>query len=434
MRKVLSGWGLYPIVEAELYYMRNVKKLKEMMMEKDSIIARGLGRSYGDSSIGKNVIDFSKFNYFLGFDPENNILKITSGVSLEEILEFATSKGYFLKITPGTKFVTVGGAIASNVHGKNHHKEGSFVNSVRSFRLMLANGEVLNCSRNENSDLFWYSFGGMGLLGVILDVELELKKINSVNIDYVGIKARDLEEVFTLFEENHNYTYSVAWIDCLKRGKHLGRSILMLGEHSDDGNLVESKNKSFSVPFFLPSFVLNKLSIKAFNALYYSKQLKNRVVKKIDYNSFFYPLDSILNWNKMYGKRGFFQYQFVIPQKDGFSGLKEILEKISKSGYGSFLAVLKLFGKENAPFSFPMEGYTLALDFPVLEETLQLARKLDKIVMKYGGRLYLSKDSRMEKKMFIEGYKEALEKFLEIKNRYDPEGKFQSHQWKRLSE
>ncbi len=432
VRRKISGWGLYPEVEAEVFMVKKRDELMEKISSVQNIIARGLGRSYGDSSLNDHVLDFSKYDFFLGFDSEKGILKVTSGVTLDEILRFAIPRGFFLKITPGTKFVTVGGAIASNVHGKNHHREGSFSSCVKSFKIVVGDGEILECSREKNSDLFWYTFGGMGLTGVIIEAEIELKKINSVKIDYRGIKAENLDEVFKLFEENANYTYSVAWIDCLKGGKSLGRSILMLGEHADDGNLTLMDKKEIAVPFFFPSFVLNKMTVKAFNTLYYSKQIGKYSEKKMDFDKFFYPLDSILEWNKMYGRRGFFQYQFVLPEDRSFDGLKEILEEISGSGYGSFLAVLKLFGEEEAPFSFPMKGYTLALDFPLSEETLQLAEKLDKIVLKYGGRHYLSKDSRMSGDIFKEEYGESMKFFLKVKERYDPGEKFSSIQWRRL--
>ncbi len=432
MKRKISGWGLYPEVEAEVFMVKKRDELMEKISSVQNIIARGLGRSYGDSSLNDHVLDFSKYDFFLGFDSEKGILKVTSGVTLDEILQFAIPRGFFLKITPGTRFITVGGAIASNVHGKNHHKDGSFSSCVRSFRIIVGNGEILECSREENSDLFWYTFGGMGLTGIILEAEIELKRINSVKINYMGIRARNLDEVFKLFEENADYTYSVAWIDCLKGGKSLGRSILMLGEHADDGNLTLMDKKEIAVPFFFPSFVLNKFTVKTFNSLYYLKQIKKKLERKMDFDKFFYPLDSILEWNKMYGKRGFFQYQFVLPEDRSFDGLKEILEEISGSGYGSFLAVLKLFGEEEAPFSFPMKGYTLALDFPLSEETLQLAEKLDKIVLKYGGRHYLSKDSRMSGDVFKEEYSRALKSFLKVKEKYDPKEKFSSIQWRRL--
>lgn len=307
-------------------------------------------------------------------------------------------------MTPGTKFVSVGGAIASDVHGKNHHAEGCFSEYVTEFKLLNENSEVITCSREENPDKFWATIGGMGLTGIILSAKFKLKNIESAYIRQESIKAENLDEVFRLFDESEDWTYNVAWIDCFQKGKDLGRSILMRGEHALKAELPSNLQKKSlklkekfkpTVPFYFPRFVLNALTIKIFNFLYYNKQTKKQLNNFIDYETFFYPLDIINDWNKIYGKSGFIQYQMVIPKNNGKEGMRQILDTIAKSGNGSFLAVLKLFGKDNplAYNSFPKEGYTLALDFKVNKGLKKLVDKLDTIVENFGGRIYLTKDS-----------------------------------------
>ncbi|MEF9477449.1 FAD-binding oxidoreductase [Chryseobacterium sp. 1B4] len=354
--------------------------------------------------MGESIFSTKKLNKFISFDRLNGVIECESGVLLSDVLEIAVPQGYFLYVTPGTKFVSVGGAIASDVHGKNHHAEGCFSEYVIEFKLMTENGEIITCSREENSDRFWATIGGMGLTGIILTAKFKLKNIESAYIRQESIKADNLEEIFKLFDESENWTYTVAWIDCLQKGKNIGRSILMRGEHAFQHELPQNFSKtplrlkkkfSPTVPFYFPGFVLNALTVKIFNWLYYKKQSKKEVKNFIDYETFFYPLDAINDWNKIYGKSGFIQYQMVIPKETGKEGMKRILETIAKSGNGSFLAVLKLFGKNNpqAYNSFPVEGYTLALDFKVNSKLKKLVDQLDAIVQEFGGRIYLTKDS-----------------------------------------
>lgn len=333
--------------------------------------------------------------------------------------------GWFLPVTPGTKFITVGGAVASDVHGKNHHVDGSFSNHVLSMDMVTGNGDLITCTPHQHADLFWATCGGMGLTGLILKVTFQLKKIESSFIKQKQVKARNLEEIIRLFEEYKHYTYSVAWIDCLKKGNAFGRSILMLGEHATLSDLNEKQrrqplevfNKSLGkFPFFLPSFALNNLSISIFNALFYAKNTRREMDNVIPYEPFFYPLDSIDEWNKMYGKRGFVQYQFVLPL-EAKEGLIEILKRITQKGFASFLAVLKVFGHQDTMIGFPMEGFTLALDIPVRKGLLEFLNELDAIVLNYGGRIYLSKDARMRHHIFdtsypyLQQFRDTLEKY-----------------------
>lgn len=417
----VSNWGNYPIVEKEIVSEDQIDRIKQYVKNKPELIARGNGRCYGDASLGNAIFSTKRLNKFISFDRINGIIECESGVLLSDILEVIVPQGYFLYVTPGTKFVSVGGAIASDVHGKNHHAEGCFSEYLIEFKLLNHNAEVLTCSRTENADLFWATIGGMGLTGIILSAKFRLKNIDSAYIKQESIKAENLDEIFKLFEESESWTYTVAWIDCLQKGKNIGRSILMRGEHAMKLELPDKLAKNPlklkdkfkpTVPFFFPSFVLNQLSVKIFNWLYYKKQSKKVVKNFVDYETFFYPLDVINDWNKIYGKTGFIQYQMVIPKDKGKEGMTKILETIANSGNGSFLAVLKLFGKNNpeAYNSFPFEGYTLALDFKVNKRLKKLVEDLDKIVAEFGGRIYLTKDSMSHPKLTnylknVEGYK-----------------------------
>ncbi|UBB90740.1 FAD-binding oxidoreductase [Candidatus Kaistella beijingensis] len=400
----VTNWGNFPVVEKEVKSEDSLQKIKDFVKSNNEIIARGNGRCYGDASLSEHIFSTKRLNKFISFDRLNGIIECESGVLLSDILEVVVPQGYFLYVTPGTKFISVGGAIASDVHGKNHHAEGCFSEYVIEFSLLNENGEVLKCSREENSEKFWSTIGGMGLTGIILSAKFKLKNIETAYIRQESIKAENLDEIFKLFEESESWTYNVAWIDCLQTGKNIGRSIMMRGEHAfkhqlpkklQENPLRLKKKFSPTVPFYFPNFVLNNLTVKLFNFLYFNKQRSKEIKNYIDYETFFYPLDAVNDWNKIYGKTGFIQYQMVIPKEKGKEGMKRILETIAKSGNGSFLAVLKLFGKNNpeAYNSFPFEGYTLALDFKVNSKLKNLVEKLDAIVEEFGGRIYLTKDS-----------------------------------------
>ncbi len=397
----VTNWGNFPVVKKEMKSEDSVSKIREFVKSHNEVIARGNGRCYGDASLGEHIFSTKRLNKFISFDRLNGILECESGVLLSEILEVIVPQGYFLFVTPGTKFISVGGAIASDVHGKGIH---CFSECLIEFDLMNENGEILKCSREQNPEKFWATVGGMGLTGIILSAKFKLKNIDSAYIQQESIKAENLDEIFSLFEECENWTYNVAWIDCLQKGKNIGRSVLQRGEFALKSELPQNlkenplrlKKKPFlKVPFYFPDFMLNNLTVKIFNFLIYNKQ-RSKIVKNFTpYENFFYPLDIIDDWNKIYGKSGFIQYQMVIPKEKGKEGMKKILETIAKSGNGSFLAVLKFIGKNNplAYNSFPFEGYTLALDFKVNKKLKKLVSDLDNIVEEFGGRIYLAKDS-----------------------------------------
>ncbi|MCQ8879481.1 FAD-binding oxidoreductase [Pseudoalteromonas shioyasakiensis] len=426
--KKMTSWGKYPHIDANISAPLSSHMLAN---EKRNIIARGLGRSYGDSALSENIIISNRLNHFISFDENTGQLHCEAGVSLHDILMNFVPKGWFLYVTPGTKFVTVGGAIASDVHGKNHHIDGCFSDHVTSLTICIQ-GEEISCSREENSDLFHATCGGMGLTGIITKATFKLRPITSSYINQKVIKAKNLDTVLELFEQYRDATYSVAWIDCLSTGSNLGRSLLMLGEHACKGELTTHKSGVLNMPCDMPSFLLNKYTIQAFNSAYYNKQVKEELNNTIHYDSFFYPLDGISNWNRMYGKNGFTQYQFVIPKEAGKEGLKEILEAIAESKQGSFLAVLKVFGKGNINYlSFPLEGYTLALDFKLNNKLFALLDRLDLIVRKYKGRIYLSKDVRMSEEMFKASYPH-WKKFQVLRKKYGADERYLSLQSKRI--
>ncbi len=445
----LSGWGRYPQIENTPLKPAHTPAVQSIISaqvnsnlsrpNQPGLIARGLGRSYGDSALANTLLSTQNLDHFLAFDEETGILDCASGVSFAEILKVLVPKGWFLPVTPGTQFVTVGGAIASDVHGKNHHLDGSFSAHLISFKLMIASGEIIECSAAQHRELFLATCGGMGLTGIILEASFQMIAIESAYIQETTWKTNNLAETLVLFDEFQKTTYSVAWIDCLSTGKQLGRSLLMLGEHAKKDGLADSlqadkagKPGKLSIPIDMPTVLLNAYSVKAFNSLYYNKVRQKQTQRQVHYAPFFYPLDSIQNWNRLYGKNGFTQYQYVLPKAAGLEGMTKILSKIAESKRGSFLAVLKAFGKGNENYlSFPMEGYTLALDFKIDSTLFAFLDELDAIVLDYGGRLYLTKDARMSEATFKQSYP-LWEQFQEVRHQYGAEKLFNSLQSQRL--
>ena len=439
MKKEIANWGNYPAMQSDERNFSFLEDIRNYVQATDGFIPRGNGRCYGDASLAANTLCTTKFDKILSFDTQHGVFECQSGITLDQVLEVTVPKGWFLPVTPGTKFITVGGAVASDVHGKNHHVDGCFSHHVEEMDILLADGRLLTCSPDIEADLYEATCGGMGLTGVITRIKFHLKKIETSFIRQKQIKAANLEEVLRLFEEYKDYTYSVAWIDCLKKGSGFGRSILIVGEHATTAELSEQQKKAplqlpkkrqIVFPFSLPTWVLNTFTVRAFNFLYYGKNFKKVIDNIVNYEPFFYPLDAILHWNRGYGKKGFIQYQFVLPLESR-QGLVEILQMISDKGLGSFLAVLKIFGRQESLIAFPMEGYTLALDFPVRKGLFEFLDELDKIVLQYGGRLYMSKDARMKPEVMQAGYKH-LPQFLSIIHKYNPEAKIRSVQSKRL--
>jgi decaprenylphospho-beta-D-ribofuranose 2-oxidase len=436
----LSNWGNHPKNLCVLVEPENEAKLKEHMLNKRRCIARGMGRCYGDSSLGDYVLSTKRLNEIESFGEESGELVCQSGVSLEQILKTVIPKKFFLPVTPGTKFVSVGGAIAANIHGKNHHKEGCFADHVLWFELLLSSGELIRCSESENGDLFSNTVGGMGLTGVIVRACIKLKPIETSYINKETHICNNLTELMTAFERTENSTYSVAWIDCFASDENMGRGVLYTGEHATMNELsprqknqalkVYSSNK-LNIPFFFPTWFLTKAFLSRFNAAYFRRQKNARSKQVVPYEGFFYPLDAIRNWNRVYGKKGFVQYQVVLPFAKSKEGLEEMLRVITNGAYGSFLAVLKLFGESTEGLSFPMRGYTLALDFPVNEGVMSMLEELDQLVLKHGGRGYLAKDARMSKQSFDSMYPDRND-WVDGRSKADPDNHISSHQGERL--
>lgn len=400
----VSGWGRYPILEAKVFTPRSEIELAERI-QAGGLIARGNGRSYGDSAISRqNTVHMRYFNRLIAFDATSGQVEAEAGVLLADIISSFLPMGWFPAVTPGTKYASLGGMIAADVHGKNHHVDGSFSNFVDWIDLMDASGIVRRCSAQVNPELFQWTVGGMGLTGIILRVAFRLRAVETAWIRQTTLAAANIDEAINLLERSTEATYSVAWIDCLSRGDALGRSIVMSGEHAKRQDVTSSlrangleigRRWQVSVPVMFPAGLLNAMTVRAFNAVYYRNRRRQTGCKLVGLDSFFYPLDAIFEWNRIYGRKGFVQYQCVLPLEHSKAGLREMLEAISRSGIGSFLAVLKRLGKQSGRFSFPMPGYTLALDFPASARALGLMNALDRIALAYGGRFYLAKDSRM---------------------------------------
>jgi decaprenylphospho-beta-D-ribofuranose 2-oxidase len=426
---LISGWGGYPTVEANVSTPSSAQNCE--LLDNAALIPRGMGRSYGDSALAANVLQTRRLDHFLVFEPVAGLLTVEAGVTIREILRLVVPKGWFVPVTPGTSYVTIGGAIASDVHGKNHHSAGTFGQHVTSINMLLGSGEIVHTSPQHLPDLFHATCGGMGLTGLILSATIQLQRLSSVRVCQTTLKSSCLEEVCELFEAQQHSAYSVAWIDCLTQGSSLGRSVLMLGEHDTEGGLSLKIKEPLAVPFYTPAALLNSASMKAFNQIYYAKAQHGRK-QNVHLFPYFYPLDALGGWNKLYGRPGFLQYQFVIPKEHGVKHMKTMLQEIAKAGTGSFLAVLKQFGRgNNNLLSFPREGYTLALDFKMTDSTVALLHRLDDMLLSMGGRVYLTKDAVMKASTFKAAYP-TWEAFESVRHKFGAVGKFASAQSKRL--
>jgi FAD/FMN-containing dehydrogenase len=396
----------------------------------------GLGRSYGDSCLpsGGTALLLSPLNKIRGFDDKTGLLSAEAGLSLAELLDFIVPRGWFIPVSPGTRYVTLGGAIANDIHGKNHHKRGTFGCHVTEMEVLRSNGETIICSPWREPEFFSATIGGLGLTGVITSCTVQLIPIASAFLETETIRTTGLDDFFALEDESaRDWEYSMSWIDCMAQGSKRGRGIFFRGNHASYGHpaaeyAAQAKWK-LSVPFQAPSWCLNRWSIRAFNEVYYQRQRARLKEGRMPIDPFFYPLDHVLHWNRLYGKQGLLQYQFVLAT-DRHDELKQIFDIIAQSGQGSFLAVLKKFGSIRSPgmLSFPREGYTLTLDFQNQgERSRALFRKLDAIVLKAGGRLYPAKDAMMSAELFQSGYP----LWREFSRHIDP--KFTSQFWQRVS-
>jgi FAD/FMN-containing dehydrogenase len=402
-----NSWGRYPTYGARilpLHWQSDFPAVAEGLH--NGALPVGMGRSYGDVCLLKdgNLLLTTAMNRLIDFDPATGLLKAEGGITLAQILDFAVPHGFFLPVSPGTKYVTLGGAIANDVHGKNHHVAGTFGRHVTQFELVRSDGSRRLCSPTENPDLYAATIGGLGLTGLITWATLRLKPIVSRKIDYEGIQFHGIDEFLDLTNQSKDIEYSVSWIDVTSTGKNFARGIFMQGDHSSRRDTLDPSPKPKLVfPFDAPAFALNRLSVSIFNTTIFHKQIHKRVVALQDYEPFFYPLDKVLHWNRMYGKRGLLQFQYVIPWEHAKEGTIAILHEIAKSGLASFLAVLKVFGDAPSPgmMSFPKPGITLALDFPIKpDRSFPLFARLADMTLEFGGRLYPAKDAAMTASQF----------------------------------
>jgi FAD/FMN-containing dehydrogenase len=409
-RPQFESWGRYPRLSAEVLPLFWREDFPPAHVSGAKMLAVGMGRSYGDVCLLQNgtLLRTPNLDRLISFDSETGLLRCEAGVTLAELLDFAVPRGWFLPVSPGTKYVTVGGAIANDIHGKNHHLAGTFGRHTPCFELVRSDGTQLLCSATQNPQWYAATIGGMGLTGLISWAEVQMRPIVSRRIRYRSTRFVGLEEFTALSQASKHVEYSVAWIDCVAQGRNFARGIFMQGEHDNSpGPLAPSPKPMLALPFDLPPFALNRSSVGLFNTLYYNKQLGKQRTGLVDYEPFFYPLDRILQWNRLYGKEGFLQFQCVLPWESDPMGMIQVLKAITTSGLGSFLAVIKVFGDVASPgmMSFPMPGITLALDFPVRREiSFDLLDRLAGITAEYGGRIYPAKDACMSAPHFQQFY------------------------------
>jgi decaprenylphospho-beta-D-ribofuranose 2-oxidase len=432
----LAGWGRYPVVIGREICSEDLEECT-----RDATLSRGLGRSYGDSSLparsGAGVAGTRLADRLLSFDERSGLLRAEAGLSLYEINRLFLRRGWSAPVSPGTQFVTLGGMVAADVHGKNHHRAGCFGEHVRGLVLRVADGRIIHCSDLIAQDLFRATLGGMGLTGHILEVEFKMERISSPWIWSESERIGDLDAMVDgLRAAAKNWPFTVGWIDCLKRGPKMGRGILIKGRwaNPDESPAGTPKpRRRLSVPFALPSWVLGRWSVRAFNFLYYWKHFRKLKRGFVHPEAFFYPLDSILNWNRIYGKRGFTQYQCVLPQAGGSGAARRFLELLTSLGGASFLSVIKDCGPEGKGLlSFPMAGISIALDLPIIPQKTQLVvDKLNELVLSEGGRIYLAKDALTRREHF-QAMERRLEAWRKIRSSWDPLGHFKSAQSVRL--
>ncbi|HEV2557333.1 MAG TPA: FAD-binding oxidoreductase [Microvirga sp.] len=412
----LAGWGRYPRHRSDLIAPPDPSRAAAAAAGRTGLIARGNGRAYGDAAIGDRVtLHTGGLDRIRSFDRLSGRIRAEAGVLLANLLDIVVPAGFFPPVVPGTKLVTIGGMIASDVHGKNHHRDGGFGDHVEELTLALPDGSTMVCGPEQNAELFWATVGGMGLTGTILDATFRLKRIETGWMRQTTLAAPDLSSAMRALEETEDFTYVVAWIDCLARGSSLGRSLIYAAEHATLADIdalrpgadpfPTKKAGRLSVPLDLPSFTLNRLSVAAFNEIYYrAGARKVGAPQLIPWEPYFFPLDGIGDWNRIYGSRGFVQYQCVIPTDRARQVLEEVLVRSSQQGTASFLAVLKKLGAGRGDLSFPMDGFTLTLDLPVSDTVFPLLDELDRLVVEAGGRLYLAKDARQSRETFEAGY------------------------------
>jgi FAD/FMN-containing dehydrogenase len=430
----IQGWGRITMPG------REVRSDDLERATQDAVLSRGLGRSYGDSSLPASadgtVVTTTLADRLLSFDEQTHVLRAEAGTSLLALNRVFLPRNVFVPVTPGTQFVTLGGMVASDVHGKDHHVHGTIGGHVRSLRMRAADGRIVTCSRDENADLFAATIGGMGLTGHILEVELGMRRIPSPWIRQTSRRVDDIDAFLDALKDGAaRWPYTVGWIDCLTRGRHMGRGILMAGDWapaSEAPARFPKPHPRIAMPIDLPSWTLGRASVAAFNEAFYWKHLPREMTGLVHWETFFYPLDAVGEWNRMYGKRGFTQYQCVLPDSAGRDAARRVLEILTQRGGASFLCVIKDCGPEGEGLlSFPMSGISIALDIPIRDHTQELVDALNEQVIREGGRIYLTKDQFTRREHF-QAMEPRLARFQEVRRRWDPEGRLKSAQSVRL--
>jgi FAD/FMN-containing dehydrogenase len=427
---MISGWGMQGVPGTE------VRGEDLEALTKNASLTRGLGRSYGDTSLPApgqlEIVASPLADRILSFDTSTGVLRTEAGFSFHELNRLFMPRGFFPPVTPGTSFVTVGGAVASDVHGKNHHVAGCFGEHVKSLKLQVPDGRIIEASPTNEPELFRATLGGLGLTGHILEVEFQLEKIPSPWIHYESERVDDIDAYITgLKDAAAGWPMTMGWIDCVRTGKHMGRGILLKGRWATAEEAPKTfppAKKKLAVPLMAPSWAINPLTIRAFNWLYFWKHLPKKKSGLMHPDSFFYPLDAILHWNRIYGRKGFTQYQCVLPEKAGATAVREFLQLLTKEGGASFLCVIKDCGKEGTgTLSFPLEGTSIAVDMSVRKGTQKVVDALNAFVISRGGRIYLTKDAFTRPEDFRK-MEPRLDEFLAVRRKWDPEGKLKSAQ------
>jgi decaprenylphospho-beta-D-ribofuranose 2-oxidase len=440
----MTGWGRYPRFEAALVEPSSMAEAARLQEGLTGFVARGNGRAYGDAAIGTaSCLSALGLDRFCAFDPVNGRVTVEAGVLLSDIVKALLPHGYFPTVVPGTKLVSVGGMIAADVHGKNHHGAGSLGEHIESFSLAIPNGSVVTCSAGQNPELFAATVGGMGLTGAILNATFCLSRVETGLVRQQTLVAPDLLSALELLSKHDDATYSAAWIDCLAKGRALGRSLIHLGEHASRSDVEtlapgsppfpERGQTRLAVPWDLPRLTLNRWSVAAFNEVYFRRGASaagRPFLSSID--AFFFPLDAVRDWNRIYGANGFVQHQCVVPAEHAEETLGEILERIAARGNASFLAVLKKLGPSSTGLmSFPRRGFTLALDFAIDKGIFVFLDEIDRLVAAAGGRIYLAKDARQSRDTFEAGYPD-LQRFREIRRQIGADRRIASRLSERL--
>jgi FAD/FMN-containing dehydrogenase len=431
----LSGWGRVPVVEGH-----EIRSEHLAAITVDVPLTRGLGRAYGDAALpapaDRTVAGSTLADRILGFDPETGILRAEAGFTLDQLYRVFLRRGWYTPVSPGTRFVTIGGMVAADVHGKNHHRDGCVGEHVRDITMRVADGRILTCSREVEPDLFRATLGGMGLTGHILELSLQLVRVPSPWIYQETERVPNIDAfVDRLRASARMWPMTVGWIDGLARGGDLGRGVLLCGrwaEPHEARGAFPKLRRSIALPLDLPGGVLSSRSVRLFNAAYYRRYPAHRTQSIVSPESFLYPLDAIGEWNRLYGRRGFVQYQCVLPESGGHAAVRAFMEVVARQGRASFLSVIKDCGPEGiGTLSFPMQGISIALDLPFDGVTPSLVNEMNRVVIEHGGRIYLAKDALTRPEDF-NAMEPRLARFLDVRRTWDPDGRIRSAQSVRL--